>query len=178
MMPRVAAETAPGLWPDHGEVQRSSWLELLVVYALVPAGLTALDPTSSLREWLSSWFRFALVGGCIGGSLQVLYARFWPAVLRRELGWPAATLAHAASCAGAVLVGGEVATRLVSWIYGYAPGVVRPGVWRLGLMVTVSIVGVMLGYARLRAHARRAEAGALAQRAAADRARLDALVAR
>jgi hypothetical protein len=143
---------------------------------LVPLGLTLLELPGD--HWLSSWFRYAMVGGCIGGTLQLLYGQLWPRVLRRTPPWPLAALGHLGSSAVAVFGGGELATRALSALYAFDPDRVRTGVWRLGLLVTLSIVGVQLVYSHLRARARRAEQSALAQRAAADRARLDALVAR
>ena len=152
-------------------------------YLVVPLVLTVLFASShGVQGWHSLLVSLgfnALVSTCIGVCLDAIFTWAVPRVNAR-LHAPALRVAvQGAAIATAVLVGTEIAVRILGLFPGLPPrGAMRADILRVGLVVGTIVMFVILTYGRLRARARLVELRAERAQREALRAQLEALQAR
>jgi two-component system sensor histidine kinase AlgZ len=152
-------------------------------YLVVPVVLTLLfSSTHGVRDWrelLLSLLFNTIASTCIGVCLDAIFTWAVPRVNAR-LHAPALRVAvQGAAIATAVLVGTEVAVRILGLFPGLPPrGAMRADILRVGLVVGTIVMVVILTFGRLRAHAREVELRAERAQREALLAQLGALQAR
>jgi two-component system sensor histidine kinase AlgZ len=175
-----------GLWHERPRqekgLRRFVTPASLVIYLLVPLFLLVLPgggrgpdlPRLLVNRYLQNF----IVVTCIGGLIHFLYGAVWPRLITRPPSRLLRGLAHGSTVVGGVVIGGEVASRIVSWAWNLPLTHLRPIIMRVGLFVSLSIVATLLVYDGLRAQARRLQIREERARLAAVQAELRALQAR
>jgi two-component system sensor histidine kinase AlgZ len=171
------APPGPGLWLA-GRIERAeAWTLRAVVYLGVPFLLALIfDEVHSPLAFGRAFAGAFLVGAAISIAGESLYRLWWPAVVRRPIASPARLAAHVLTAAVAVGVGGTVAARLGSALFGWQHPL--PRLWLQGGAVASVLVPLLVVGDHVRAHARELERREAAHRVAVLRAELAALQAR
>ncbi len=134
------------------------------------------------RPWLHLLAGFAsslVISVCIGTATTAAYVMVWD-LLSRTKGWFPRALIHGGIVVVGVLVGTEVAIQLLrlTLYAGVEISMVRQGIWRVGLAITVVAMVVSVAYDRLRDRARTHELREQQAQHALLRAQIDNLQAK
>jgi two-component system sensor histidine kinase AlgZ len=174
-----------GLWQQGPRARKGLFRFVspgaLVVALLVPLVLLLLQGSwhGDLRRLLvSRYLQNFVVAACIGGCISGLYRFVWPRLIKRRPSPLLWAVVHGSTVLVGVVGGGEVAARLVAFVWALPLDHVRQTVLRLGLFVSTSVVATLIVYDRLRAQARRLQIREQQARLATTQAELRALQAR
>jgi two-component system sensor histidine kinase AlgZ len=157
------------------EARQQWWVHLLIAVAL----LVVFDEVSlAWPRVLGAFAGNLLVSVCIGAATTVVYLFGWGS--RTVTGGPMRrALVHGVSIVVGVVVGTEVALRVLSLSFGGIDvAAARQGIWRVGLVITVVVIVASLTYDRLRAHVRAVELREQRAQQALLRAQIESLQAR
>lgn len=125
----------------------------------VAVGLTFIlvSFTDGTERWLGGFLVNLIISLAIGFSLHAGFRWALPPLLDRFPGRLGFWLGHLTLVVGGVLVGTEVAIRVIGWLGGSPATEMRADVLRIGLVIALVIVTVLVAFDRLRDHARRTE---------------------
>ena len=178
-------DESPGLW--HGRARRRTGpfrlvtSQGLVIYLLVPLVLLIVQGNwhgNLPRLLVNRYLQNLVVVTCIGGCIYCLYRFVWSRLITRPPSRLMRALVHGSTVVGGVLIGGEVASRVVALAWDLPLTQLRLTVMRLGLFAGTSVVVTQVVHDRVRAQARQLQIREEQARLAAVQAELRALQAR